>query len=134
MLTLADDKVMIVSFRTHDDRRPSKFIVLADDMRVALMQVRKPELKVRVSPIVTSIYLVYWRRTSISKHKRKKGEHMLRYVLVVSSLIGAILLAVPQVMSQGIIADGIRLCPGDFALCAASICTPTGETIEVKCE
>ena len=59
---------------------------------------------------------------------------MLRYALVVSSLIGAILLAVPQVMSQSIIADGIRLCPGDFALCAASICTPTGGTIEVTCE
>jgi hypothetical protein len=26
-------KVYIVSFRTHDDRRPSKFIVLADDMK-----------------------------------------------------------------------------------------------------
>jgi hypothetical protein len=35
------------------------------------------------------------------------------------------------VMSQGTVA-GFRLCPGDFALCAASICTPTGGTIEVK--
>jgi hypothetical protein len=26
-------KVYIVSFRTHDDRRPSKFIVLADNMK-----------------------------------------------------------------------------------------------------
>jgi hypothetical protein len=26
-------KVYIVSFRTHDDRRPSKFIVLADSMK-----------------------------------------------------------------------------------------------------
>jgi hypothetical protein len=26
----------IVSFRTHDDRRPSKFIVLADNMRSAI--------------------------------------------------------------------------------------------------
>ena len=58
---------------------------------------------------------------------------MLRYALVLSSLIGAILLAVPQVMSQGTV-EGIRLCPGDFALCAASICTPTGGMIEVKCE
>src|SRR5215813_11821626 len=66
--------------------------------------------------------------------KERREKHMLRYALVVSSLIGAILLAVPQVMSQSIIADGIRLCPGDFALCAASICTPTGGTIEVKCE
>jgi hypothetical protein len=56
---------------------------------------------------------------------------MLRYALVLSSLIGAILLAVPQAMSQGIL-DGVRQCPGDFALCAASICTPTGEKIEVK--
>jgi hypothetical protein len=29
-------KVYIVSFRTHDDRRPSKFIVLADNMRAAI--------------------------------------------------------------------------------------------------
>jgi hypothetical protein len=56
---------------------------------------------------------------------------MLRYALVLSSLIGAILLAVPKVMSQGIV-EGFRTCPGDFALCAASICTPTGGMIEVK--
>jgi hypothetical protein len=29
-------RVYIVSFRTHDDRTPSKFIVLADDMRAAI--------------------------------------------------------------------------------------------------
>ena len=29
-------KVYIVSFRTHDDRRPSKFIALADNMRSAI--------------------------------------------------------------------------------------------------
>jgi hypothetical protein len=29
-------KVYIVSFRTHDHRRPSKFIVLADNMRAAI--------------------------------------------------------------------------------------------------
>jgi hypothetical protein len=29
-------KVYIVSFRTHDDSRPSKFIVLADNMRAAI--------------------------------------------------------------------------------------------------
>ena len=29
-------KVYIVSFRTHDDRRPSKFIVLADVMKSAI--------------------------------------------------------------------------------------------------
>ena len=56
---------------------------------------------------------------------------MLRYALGLSSLIGAILLAVPQVMSQSIVA-GLRQCHGEFALCAASICTPTGGTIDVK--
>jgi hypothetical protein len=29
-------KVYIVSFRTHDDRRPSKFIVLADSIKSAI--------------------------------------------------------------------------------------------------
>jgi hypothetical protein len=29
-------KVYIVTFRTHDDRRPSKFIVLTDNMRSAI--------------------------------------------------------------------------------------------------
>jgi len=29
-------KVYIVTFRTHDDRRPSKFIVLAENMRPAI--------------------------------------------------------------------------------------------------
>ena len=29
-------KVYIVTFRTHDDPRPSKFIVLADNMRAAI--------------------------------------------------------------------------------------------------
>jgi hypothetical protein len=29
-------RVYIVSFRTHDDRRPSKFIVLADNMQAAI--------------------------------------------------------------------------------------------------
>jgi len=56
---------------------------------------------------------------------------MLRYALVLLSLIGAILLAVPQVMSQGIV-EGFRQCQGDFALCAASICTRTGRMIDVK--
>ena len=59
---------------------------------------------------------------------------MLRYALVLSSLIGAIPLAVPQVMSQQGIVAGLRVCPGDFALCAASICMATGGTIAVKCE
>jgi hypothetical protein len=33
---VAKGKVYIVTFRTHDDRRPSKFIVLADNMRAAI--------------------------------------------------------------------------------------------------
>src|SRR5262245_58577516 len=56
---------------------------------------------------------------------------MKHYRLVVAALIGAILFGAPHVMAQGG-PDGFRLCPGDFALCAASICTPTGGTIEVK--
>src|SRR5215468_10516695 len=56
---------------------------------------------------------------------------MLRYSLVRSALMGAILLAAPQVMAQGLV-EGLRLCPGEFALCAASTCTPTGEMIAVN--
>ena len=33
---LVHPKTGIVSFRTHDDRRPSKFIVLADSMKSAI--------------------------------------------------------------------------------------------------
>jgi hypothetical protein len=29
-------RTYVVTFRTHDDRRPSKFIVLADNMRSAI--------------------------------------------------------------------------------------------------
>jgi hypothetical protein len=36
MFAPAVAKVYIVSFRTLDDRRPSKFIVLADNMRAAI--------------------------------------------------------------------------------------------------
>src|SRR4030095_10540171 len=36
ILVSAVGKVYIVSFRTHDDRRPSKFIVLADNVRSAI--------------------------------------------------------------------------------------------------
>jgi len=36
MLPPAVAKVYIVSFRSHDDRRPSKFIVLADSMKSAI--------------------------------------------------------------------------------------------------
>ena len=57
---------------------------------------------------------------------------MLRHALILSALMGATLLAVPQVMAQGAI-EGFRICPTeDFALCAASTCTETGGMIEVK--
>jgi hypothetical protein len=36
ILRPAVTKVYIVSFRSNDDRRPSKFIVLADNMRAAI--------------------------------------------------------------------------------------------------
>ena len=67
----------------------------------------------------------------MSKHERKKGE--THVTICFGSFVPdrAILLAVPQVMSQGIV-EGFRFYPGDFALCAASICTRTGEKIEVK--
>ncbi len=56
---------------------------------------------------------------------------MLRYALILSALMGATLLAVPQVMAQGNL-DGFRICQTeDFALCAASTCTETGGMIEV---
>ena len=35
-LALAVAKVYIVTFRSNDDRRPSKFIVLADNMKAAI--------------------------------------------------------------------------------------------------
>jgi hypothetical protein len=35
-LAILRPEVYIVSFRTHDDRRPSKFIVLADSMKSAI--------------------------------------------------------------------------------------------------
>ena len=53
---------------------------------------------------------------------------MLRYALILSALMGASLLAVPQAMAQA-----YTQCPSqDFALCAASICTPTGGLIAVN--
>src|SRR4029453_4032876 len=58
-------------------------------------------------------------------------DHMQGYSLVVVALIAAVPLAAPQVMAQGTV-DGFRQCPGEFALCAASTCTPTGGKIEVK--
>jgi hypothetical protein len=59
---------------------------------------------------------------------------MRRDCLAVSALVVLILLAAPE---AGFGTDGtsqhkFRLCPGDFALCAASTCTPTGGTIVVN--
>ena len=56
---------------------------------------------------------------------------MLRYALVLSALSGMVLLAAPQVRAQGFPHD-FKFCLGDFALCAASTCTPTGGTITVN--
>jgi hypothetical protein len=61
---------------------------------------------------------------------KRKEKPMLRYAVILSALMGA-LLAVPQVMAQGIV-EGFRTCPGDYALCDASTCTATGEMIEVN--
>jgi len=60
---------------------------------------------------------------------------MKRHRLVVAALVGIVLLAAPGVMAQGLLA-GFRQCPAnfDFALCAASTCTPTGNKIEVNTE
>lgn len=63
--------------------------------------------------------------------EKRKENRMLRYRAILSALMGATLLAVPQVMAQGIV-EGFRTCPGDYALCAASICAETGATIEVN--
>ena len=57
---------------------------------------------------------------------------MLRYALILSALMGATLMAVPQVMAQGLL-EGLQICSGDYALCDASTCTQTGGTIEVIC-
>jgi hypothetical protein len=55
----------------------------------------------------------------------RREKHMLRYALILSTLIGAILLVVPQVRSQDeVFNHAFQQCPGDFALCAASTCTP----------
>jgi hypothetical protein len=50
---------------------------------------------------------------------------------VLSALIGAMLLAAAHVMAQGV-QDSFKFCIGDFALCAASTCTPTGKIIAVN--
>lgn len=63
--------------------------------------------------------------------QRVQEEHMKRYRLVVAALMGAVLLSPPRVMAQGLI-EGLRQCPGEFALCAASTCTPTGGKIQVN--
>src|SRR5262245_35836609 len=56
---------------------------------------------------------------------------MLRYRLVLSALSGIMLLATPQVRAQSFQHD-FRFCVGDYALCAASTCPPTGGTIAVN--
>ena len=56
---------------------------------------------------------------------------MSRYSLVVLALIGAVLLATSQVTAQSFQHD-FQFCIGDFALCAASTCTPTGGMIDVN--
>jgi len=60
---------------------------------------------------------------------------MKRHRLVVAALVGIVLLVAPGVMAQGLLV-GFRQCPAnfDFALCAASTCTPTGKKIEVNTE
>ena len=53
-------------------------------------------------------------RDTIIKERRqakRREKYMLRYTLILSTLIGAILLAAPQVMAQGRV-EGFRLCPG----------------------
>ena len=56
---------------------------------------------------------------------------MGRYRLVLSALRGAMLLAAPHVRAPGFQHD-FRFCLGDFALCAASTCTPTAKAIAVN--
>ena len=56
---------------------------------------------------------------------------MLRHALILSALMGATLLAVPQAMAQGVV-EGFRTCSVDYALCDASTCAETGRMIEVK--
>jgi len=51
--------------------------------------------------------------------------------LVLSALSGVVLLAAPHVTAQSFPHD-FRFCFGDFALCAASTCTPAGGTIAVN--
>jgi hypothetical protein len=55
----------------------------------------------------------------------------LRSAVALSALIGAMLLTGRQVMAQSFQHD-FQFCNGDFALCAASTCTPTGGMIAVN--
>jgi hypothetical protein len=54
-----------------------------------------------------------------------------RFAVAASALFGAMLLAGPRAMAQSFPHD-FEFCNGDFALCAASTCTPTGGTIAVN--
>jgi hypothetical protein len=52
--------------------------------------------------------------------------------LVPLTLAVLLLGVAPSAMAQGGFQHDFRICIGEFALCAASTCTPTGETIEVN--
>ena len=56
---------------------------------------------------------------------------MSRYSLALLWLGGVVLLATPHASAQSFQHD-FRYCVGDYALCAASTCTPTGGTIAVN--
>lgn len=56
---------------------------------------------------------------------------MLRKCLIAALLIAASPLAAPPAAGQGSL-NGFTICYGDYALCAASTCTPTGGTIAVN--
>src|SRR4030095_11140287 len=56
-------KVYIVSFRTHNDDRPSKFIVLADSMKAVI----KMAWEYGGAGIPSRVYQFLWQRTEITK-------------------------------------------------------------------
>lgn len=56
---------------------------------------------------------------------------MLRSSLICAVLIGVMPMVAPSSEAQGFPHE-FRICTGDFALCAASTCKPTGSTIEVN--
>src|SRR5262245_17298121 len=65
----------------------------------------------------------------------REGNHMPQHTAISLALIGTLLLAVPHAWSQPsqVFKHDFRICVGDFALCAASTCTPlTGVQIAVN--